>query len=53
MFIEFVRDFVGNVGSGYDFILVITACVLLIVVVGLILSLFLGAFTSLTHKFFK
>ena len=52
MFLDFVRSFIGTVDSGFDFILVITAAVLLLIVCGLIISLFLGFFSSLTYKLF-
>ena len=53
MFLDFVRVFVGGVDSGYDFILILTACVLLVVVSSLIIGFFLGALSCLTTRFFK
>ena len=53
MFIDFVRDFIGTVDSSFDFIIVITAAVLFLVVCSLILSFFLAALSCLTTRFFK
>ena len=53
MFLDFVRTYIGTVGSDCDFVLVVTACVLLLTVCGLILSFFLGALSCLTTRFFK
>ena len=53
MFLEFVSNYIGAVDSAYMFILVICACALLLIVVGLIISFFLGFFSSLTYKIFK
>lgn len=48
-----MRDFLGTVDSSLDFIVVITAAVLLVIVCGLILSFFLSALSCLTTRFFK
>lgn len=48
-----MRDFLGDVGTGLDFVVVITAAVLLVIVCALIISFFLGALSCLTTKFFK
>jgi len=53
MFLDFVRSCIGTVDSGFDFILVIAACVLFLIICGLIISFFLGFFSSLTYKLFK
>lgn len=53
MFLDFVSNYIGTVDSVYTFILIITACVLLLIVVALIISFFLGFFSSLTYKIFK
>ena len=53
MYIDFVRDFIGTVDSSFDFIIVITAAVLFLVVCSLILSFFLAALSCLTTRFFK
>lgn len=53
MFLDFVRNFLGSVDSSLDFVVVITAAVLLIIFCALILGFFLGAISCLTTKFFK
>lgn len=53
MLLDFVRNFVGTVGSGLDFVVVITACVLLVVISSLIIGFFLSALSCLTHRFFR
>ena len=52
MFLDFVRDFVGAVDSGYDFILILTACVLLVVVSSLIIGFFSRRFILSYYEVF-
>ena len=51
--LDFIRGIVGDVGSQYDFVLVIAAAVLSVVIVALIIGFFLSFFTSITNHFFR
>ena len=48
--LDFVRSLIGTVGADCDFVLVVTACVLLLIIVSLILGFFLSFFTCLFKR---